>query len=85
LPVGVGLQMLSVVTDGGAVTHPFPAKETPKMVRRVDNPTFVRYHRGVARGQLPVDDHNIPPDDRETLRRSQAEESVAGDSRKWLL
>jgi hypothetical protein len=71
LPLGVRLQMLSVVTDSATITHPFPAKETPKVVPRVDNPTFVRYHRGAARGQLPVDNQNIPPDVRETLRRSQ--------------
>jgi hypothetical protein len=65
----VGLQMLSVVTDGATVTHRFLAKE----------------HRGVAQGQLHVDDQNIPPDDRETLRRSQGAESGAGNSWKWLL
>jgi hypothetical protein len=79
------MQLTASALEGATVTPPFPAKETPKVVRRMDNPTFVRYHRGVARGQLPVDDQNIPPDDRETRRRSQGAESGAGDSREWLL
>jgi hypothetical protein len=45
LPLGVRLQMLSVLTDGATLARPFLAKETPKAVRRMDNPTFVRYHR----------------------------------------